>query len=163
MPDMDIRPLESAGIAGAAAWAAAQLRPMPAYISHGEILSGRSPDGKRWADDLDTVLARDFAACLDGGGFVLVACQGDTIAGLCAVAIESVAGNRIATIEDLLVGEDGRGRGLGSRLLEAAEALCRENNADRIMLESGIANDSAHSFFEGRGYRAVSKVFLRKQ
>jgi len=163
MPDIDIRPLEPAGIAGAAAWAAAQLRPMPAYISHGEILSGRSPDGKRWAEDLDVVLAKDFSACLEGGGFVLAARRGDSIAGLCAVALESAAGTRIATIEDLLVGEEGRGHGLGSRLLEAAETLCRESNADRIMLESGIANDRAHSFFEGRGYRAVSKVFLREQ
>ena len=163
MPDVDIRPLEPAGIAKAAAWAAAQLRPMPAYISHGEILSGRSPDGKRWADDLDVRLARDFSACLEGGGFVLLARRGDSIAGLCAVAFESAAGTCIATIEDLLVGEDGRGHGLGSRLLEAAETLCREKNADQIMLESGIANDSAHSFFEGRGYRAVSKVFLREQ
>ena len=163
MPDIEIQPLASEDVAAAAEWAAAQLRPMPAYISHGEILSGRSPDGKRWAEDLDAVLAKDFAACLEGGGFVLVARRGDRIAGLCAVALETAAGTRIATIEDLLVGEPGRGHGLGSRLLEAAEALCRKNNADQIMLESGIANDHAHSFFEGRGYRAVSKVFLREK
>ena len=161
MSDPDILALLADALAASADWTAAQLRPMPEYISHGEILSGRSPDGRRWSDDLGALLVRDFAACLASGGFVLEARSGGERLGVCAVFMDRSETRAVATIEDVVVGEGGRGHGTGSALLAAAEARCIEAGVDRIMLESGIANDRAHAFFERRGYRAVSKVFLK--
>lgn len=142
-----------------------QLRALPDYISHGEILAGRSPDGKGWAADLDSVLARDFAACLDSGGFVLEACDAeapDARLGLCAVFRSAGDGPAVATIEDLVIAEGHRGAGTGAALLAAAERHARDGGAVHIMLESGLANTRAHAFFERHGYRPVSKVFLKE-
>lgn len=143
-------------------WAAPRLKAQADYISHGEILSGRSPDGRTWSDDLAATLARDFRACIDSGGAVLVARDGADVLGLCALHRSREAGQEIATIEDLLVDAAARGRGTGAALLEAAEALARGQGAQHILLESGIANEAAHRFFGRHGYRAVSKVFLKR-
>lgn len=161
MSDPDILTLQADALTAPADWAAAQLRPMPEYISHGEILSGRSPDGRRWSDDLGACLARDFAACIASGGFVLEARSGDERLGVCAVFMDRSETRTVATIEDVVVGEGGRGHGTGTALMAAAEARCLEAGADHIMLESGLANDRAHAFFKRRGYRPMSKVFLK--
>jgi GNAT superfamily N-acetyltransferase len=161
-----IRQAERAELDALARWAAQQLKRLDTYISHGEVTSGRSPDGVHWAEDLAGVLAGDFAACLDSGGCVLVASAGAgagaAVEGLCAIHLEEAAGGRIATIEDLLVADTRRGDGLGAALLAAAEAECARMGAQHILLESGIGNAGAHRFFERQGYAVVSKVFMKR-
>ena len=145
-------------------WAAPRLKALPDYISHGEILSGRSEDGEHWVADLDRVLAHDFAACLDSGGTVFIAEADGETGGFCAVFWEQTArGQCIATIEDMLVDETRRGTGTGQALLKAAEAFADDKGADHILLESGIGNAGAHDFFERQGYGVVSKVFSRRK
>ena len=56
-------------------------------------------------------------------------------------------------IEDLFVNPTVRSRGIGSRLLEAAENLARERGYAKIGLAVGVENPRAHALYESRGYR----------
>jgi GNAT superfamily N-acetyltransferase len=59
--------------------------------------------------------------------------------------------------------EDRRGVGIGSRLVEAAEAWARERGATLMMLDASAANVDALRFYEHRhGYR-LRGVLLTKQ
>lgn len=161
--DIAIRPITADETGALGQWAAPRLKALPDYISHGEILSGRSLDGEHWVEDLDTVLARDFTACLESGGTVFIAEADGQTAGFCAVYWQTTPhGQSVATVEDMLVDDAVRGDGIGQALLQTAEAFADARGADHILLESGIGNAGAHDFFERQGYRVVSKVFARK-
>ena len=56
-------------------------------------------------------------------------------------------------LEDLFVAPELRSRGIGSRLLEACEALVRNSGYGRIGLSVGVENPRARSLYERRGYR----------
>ena len=63
----------------------------------------------------------------------------------------------------LAVLDDRRGAGIGSRLMEAAEAWASERGASLMMLDASAANADALRFYEQRhGYR-LSGVLLRKR
>ncbi len=51
----------------------------------------------------------------------------------------------------------GRRRGIGSRLLEAAEQGLRKSRCDRVRLETAVDNLTAQKFYERQGY-AVTKT-----
>lgn len=56
-------------------------------------------------------------------------------------------------IEDLVVAESFRRRGIASRLLEAAESEARGRGYSRIGLSVGIDNMPARALYDRRGYR----------
>jgi ribosomal protein S18 acetylase RimI-like enzyme len=56
-------------------------------------------------------------------------------------------------IENLYVVPESRGEGLGTALLEVAEAALAGAGADRIVLEAMAGNDAARRFYEAQGYR----------
>ena len=58
-------------------------------------------------------------------------------------------------IDDLLVTEDARRRGIGERLLDAAIEWLRARGQSRVMLWTASPNVSARSLFEHRGFRAT--------
>jgi ribosomal protein S18 acetylase RimI-like enzyme len=55
-------------------------------------------------------------------------------------------------VEDLFVGSEYRSRGIGSRLLDAAESLAVGKGYSRIGLGVSIDNARARSLYERRGY-----------
>lgn len=55
-------------------------------------------------------------------------------------------------IQNLFVEESMRDRGIGTRLLDAAETVLRDRGAERIRLEVLIHNERARSFYVDRGY-----------
>jgi ribosomal protein S18 acetylase RimI-like enzyme len=57
-------------------------------------------------------------------------------------------------LEDLLVREPARGRGLGRALAEAAIARARERECRRIELDVNEANPAAMALYEGLGFSA---------
>lgn len=52
---------------------------------------------------------------------------------------------------------EGRRRGIGSTLLEAAEQRLRNSRCDRVRLETSVDNSAAQKFYERHGY-AVAKT-----
>ncbi|MCB0827652.1 MAG: GNAT family N-acetyltransferase [Solirubrobacterales bacterium] len=73
--------------------------------------------------------------------------------GLCSAYIDlpSVRYGERCWVEDLTVDPDCRSAGIGSRLLDAAEAWGRGKGATHLELDTGIARVDSQLFYEARG------------
>jgi GNAT superfamily N-acetyltransferase len=69
---------------------------------------------------------------------------------------------KYATLEDLLVGEGSRLKGIGERMVRFIEEEMRSRGVDWLFLESGVRNEGAHRFFERLEYRQTSSVFAKR-
>ncbi|HHD84009.1 MAG TPA: GNAT family N-acetyltransferase [Campylobacteraceae bacterium] len=77
--------------------------------------------------------------------------------------ISSAEGDYIGQIEDLIVREDYRKMGIGSRLLNKMRAIAQELKYKRIQLAADAANENAQEFYVRRGfYQTHLKVFHYK-
>jgi GNAT superfamily N-acetyltransferase len=96
---------------------------------------------------------------------VVVAEAGGRVVGMAsAQAVVSTAeGGEAALVEDVVVTEAERGRGLGSALLPALEQWCRERGIERLQLLADRENAPALAFYERRGWARTRLVALRKQ
>jgi GNAT superfamily N-acetyltransferase len=65
-------------------------------------------------------------------------------------------------ITGLAVDHDQRGRGIGTALLERAEAWAREHGAALIFLTSGQHRSEAHEFYESRGWKRTGYRFAKR-
>jgi GNAT superfamily N-acetyltransferase len=66
-----------------------------------------------------------------------------------------------AWVNDLVVTESARGRGIGSALLARAEELARKRGCFRMSLETGGWRDAAHRFYEREGWTDNGKWFVK--
>lgn len=68
-----------------------------------------------------------------------------------------------AEIGGLVVDAAHRGRGIGRRLMEAAEDWARGKGLSSVRLRSNVVRAEAHAFYEGIGYTVVKtqKVFAK--
>ena len=69
-----------------------------------------------------------------------------------------------AEIGGLVVDESARGRGIGSALMESAEAWARERGFEGVSVRSNVIRLEAHEFYKSRGYQILKSQFkLRKR
>ena len=74
---------------------------------------------------------------------------------LIAVTVLSLEhGGLMAEIDELFVLPAARGNGVGTRLLEVAEATLAAQGCGRLQLQLAVGNAAARDFYEHRGYRA---------
>ena len=132
-----------------------------AYISHGEIQHGLSPDGTTWAPDLEARLLDEMRR-EDPAQAVALAYVGDTLAGVACVVWELQVEAPYVTLADLAVASSHRGNGVGAALVAFLEAEAQQRGLQWIFLESGLLNKSAHDFFERAKFRPVSKIFAKR-
>jgi GNAT superfamily N-acetyltransferase len=65
-------------------------------------------------------------------------------------------------VRELGVSEDARGTGLGSQLMEAAEAWARLAGAQAMMVDTGAKNSQAQRFYRERmGYRDIGVILIK--
>lgn len=109
-------------------------------------------------------LARDSAAQHAVTGGLLVARVDDELVGFVTFSTEQgdydVDTDR-GLIHDLFVATRYRSRGIGARLLEAAEERLAADGVDRVSLEAMAANTDARRFYERHGYEPF-RVELEK-
>lgn len=60
-------------------------------------------------------------------------------------------------IENVVIDEALRGKGIGSTLFEHTEEICRNNDCSKIMLLSTKSREDAHRFFEQQGFSSADK------
>jgi len=152
---------DPADVADAATFAGAVIGQSPEYISHGEIQTGLSDDGKHWIDNLAARYAEDFAD--PGERDMLVARAADgSVCGVLIVAWKDNDPRKFAVIEDMAVDPACRSQGIGQQLMALAEERIRQRGVEWVFLESGLRNEHAHRFFEREGFHPVSHVFARR-
>ena len=95
---------------------------------------------------------------------VLVAERGGEVAGMVTVqlVVSTAEGALSGLLEDMVVAPAARGRGIGRRLLEAAESWTRERGATRLQLLADRENGPALRFYERMGWRGTRLVCLRR-
>jgi GNAT superfamily N-acetyltransferase len=68
---------------------------------------------------------------------------------------------RIGTITAMCVLENMRGQGIGSKLIEQAEAFAIQCGCVRIAVASGIQRHETHQFYLSCGYKEKTKRFVK--
>lgn len=144
---LEVRPLRRAEVAAAVA----------------VVLSGSlEPDAER-PDDPDAYWAAALETA-ERGGAVLVAVEDGAVVGVCQLLLLrhfQHAGGLCAELESVHVRADRRGRGIGGRLLAAAEERARARGCYRIQLTSRAVRADAHRFYEAHGYAATHRGFKK--
>jgi GNAT superfamily N-acetyltransferase len=64
-------------------------------------------------------------------------------------------------ISTLVVSDDYRGRGVGGKLIEAAESIFRAWQCPRVEVSSGAQRQDAHRFYIREGYTEQPKRFIK--
>lgn len=100
----------------------------------------------------------------EGRGKVLVAEQGGEIAGMVTVqtVISTAEGGPVGWVEDLVVAEGFRGRGIGQKLLQGIEDWAASNGLTRLQLLADRNNAPALGFYERQGWTGTALIALRK-
>mgnify|MGYP000324330067 CR=1 FL=1 len=108
--------------------------------------------------------ARDFLGQYVAGDRVYVARVGDALVGFVMFHVETGAYEQDTTrgvVDNVFVVPAYRDRGVGSRLLDAAEAALEERGAETLAVSVLAANDAARRLYERRGYTAQRLVLER--
>jgi GNAT superfamily N-acetyltransferase len=94
----------------------------------------------------------------------LCAVSGEELLGFCSLSVrKSLWGQGfLGYLDELVVDEDRRGEGIGSRLLERALELAREDGCSRVELDSAFHREDAHSFYEKHGFERICLLFSRE-
>ncbi len=118
-----------------------------------------SPDPARQRRGLEMLLAREDA-CL------LVARKKDgTVLGMASaqLVVSTAEGGYSAWIEDVVVGEEARGNGLGKALLDGVLAWAGERGARRAQLLADRDNLPALAFYRRTDWQETALVAWRKR
>ena len=127
------------------------------------IVEGSLAPGGERPDDVDAYW-RAVLVTRDREGDVLVASDGAEVVGVCQVMILAHfqhAGGRCCEVESVYVRSDRRGRGIGSSLLGAAEAMARAAGCYRLQLTSRNPRLDAHRFYRALGFEQNSQGFKK--
>ena len=99
-----------------------------------------------------------------GLGRLWVTQDGDTVVGYVAVALgfSFEYRGREAFVDELLIAESHRGRGLGREALELAEAWCREVGVNALHLEVERHREPALELYRRRGFEDYGRYLMTK-
>ena len=89
-------------------------------------------------------------------GDILVARDGPDIVGHAQVINSGEVG--VLELKSLAVIEAHRGEGIGSELVEAASAFCRERDGHRLIVSTAAAATGTLRFYQRRGFRMFRVV-----
>ena len=131
-----------------------------------------APDRGPYVDDETTWRVRGalYRTCLSGEGFALIATEGAVDLGYALVAISRdesfwadtwVVGERVAELESLAVVPEARGRGIGTRLLDAVDAELARRGIHDMVVGAVAQNVDAIRLYESRGFRTTWTVLTR--
>ena len=88
---------------------------------------------------------------------------GRRVVGLASVSIKDNLWQegRIAYVEEMVVHEDLRGKGIGTQLLKQLILSAEENGCHRVELDSAFDRKRAHKFYERHGFENRAFLFSK--
>lgn len=115
-------------------------------------------DGERARRGLELMLSGD-------GSQVFVAQEDGSIVGMCSgqLTISTAEGGPAALVEDVVVRQERRGRGIGKRLMRAVSRWADEQGAARLQLLADRENSAALDFYGTLGWEPTQLVCLRRR
>jgi GNAT superfamily N-acetyltransferase len=112
-----------------------------------------------------TLRIRVFAKRRFKGAALLVASDGKQLVGFVGVAVIPMIHdqNLLGRMTALVVREGVRGKGVGKKLVAAAETFARRQGCSRMEVTSGQRpeREVAHRFYEGQGYKDRPRRFVK--
>jgi GNAT superfamily N-acetyltransferase len=116
-----------------------------------------SPDSDRQAAGLRLIIERPET------GRILMLREQETLLGMANLlfTVSTVRGGRVAILDDFVVLPEHRGTGAGSRLLQAAIALAKEEGCSRITLQTDADNVTAMRLYRRHGFEQSTMVPFR--
>lgn len=153
----------------------------PEYISHGEIqmgvgegtyvpsdksgaggfISKPSPFAReKWMNYINGKLDSLETGAVFKAAVKSSDSQGvEEIAGFCVLEITDDGDAPFGMLCDVLVKEEYRGKGIGTKLIQKSMEWFRSKGIKDIYLESGLGNHAAHAYFQRLGFHQVSHIF----
>jgi GNAT superfamily N-acetyltransferase len=141
------------------------------YISHSELQGPRAVGPESWSPNLvDLIREEIHERVTQGRGrvdakepsyLVLTAHEDGRLACVSLVGFFPAANIPHAIIEDLVVDEKRRERGIGKSVLDWVALEAKAIKIKSLFLESGKDNERAHHFFEREGFDICSVVMMR--
>ena len=106
---------------------------------------------------------RGLSLLLRAAACLLVADEDGVVVGMVSIQtlISTAEGGAAGLLEDLVVAEGCRGRGIGTRLLHAALAWVREQGLTRVQLLADTNNEEALRFYSRHSFHRTQLVCLR--
>ncbi len=106
---------------------------------------------------------RGLSLLLGAEACLLVADADGAVVGMVSIQtlISTAEGGMVGLMEDLVVAEVCRGRGIGTRLLHAALAWAREQGLTRVQLLADKNNAEALRFYARHSFQKTQLVCLR--
>ena len=85
--------------------------------------------------------------------------NGKIIASCYLVIIPNITNNcrSIGFIENVITDENYRGKGIGKNIIRKAIELSKNENCYKVILQSGMKRERAHTFYEKLGFDGESK------
>lgn len=122
------------------------------------IESDFSPDVRRQRQGLAGLMASNDAT-------LLVAEIDREIIGMCTLQplISTAEGGTVGLVEDLIITDKWRGKGVGSLLLDAIEQAARRQNMSRLQLLTDLDNASALDFYAKHDWQQTKLIAMRKK
>jgi GNAT superfamily N-acetyltransferase len=122
----------------------------------GELWPGSQLD----SGALNSVYSRALASEVQ---FYLCAEDESEVAGFCSLTLKNNLwqAGYLAHIDELVVAEQHRRKGIGRALLAAAVELATSKNCARIELDSGFHREAAHRFYESQGFGNRAYLFSK--
>jgi len=88
---------------------------------------------------------------------LLLAVEGECLYGYAHIGIaHDLIDADTAVVVSVIVREDRRRQGIGSRLIAAAETWARQSGRSRLLLRTNVVRTGAHAFFVALGYEGSS-------
>lgn len=99
----------------------------------------------------------------DENSYYIVAVENEQIVGILTAELQTKLHRekKQIFIEDLVVDENCRNRGIGKELLQNAINYAKNNACDIVELTSYIDNEKAHKFYENNGFIKHSYKFKK--
>jgi glucosamine-phosphate N-acetyltransferase len=93
----------------------------------------------------------------------LCAVDGGAIVGFCSLSVRESLWQQgwLAHVDEIVVDEKHRNRGIGSALLEEAAAYAKRKGCARVELDSAFHRRAAHRFYEGLGFAKRAYMFSK--